>query len=59
MVEKLPLERAAWDAYERVLNKGITVSAADRMSVIAFERDTMHAVVVGFAETYSETRPLQ
>jgi hypothetical protein len=59
MVEKLPLQRAVWDAYERVLNKGIAVSAADRMSIIAIERDTAHGVVVTSAETYSETRSLQ
>jgi hypothetical protein len=59
MVEKLPLNRATSDTYERVLDKGITVSAAERMSAIAVERDASHTVVITFAESYFESKPVR
>jgi hypothetical protein len=59
VVEKLPLTRATWDAYERVLNSGVTLPAPDRVSAMTTEAGPTHSqlvVAVVSVETYSEVR---
>ena len=61
VIEKIPLSRSAWDAYERVLNHGVTLPAADRVGPMTMADGSAqnHLIVaVVSVETYSEVHPL-
>ena len=61
MIEKLPLGRATGEAYERVLNMGVTLPASDRLSPMTTEAGASRGqriVSVVSVETYSEVWPV-
>jgi hypothetical protein len=61
MIEKVPPEWCVTDAYERVLNQGVTLPAGDRLGPITMERGPSHdqlVIAVVSVETYSEVHPL-